>query len=623
MRSNRVVPALTLLSSLVGLGLPSPPLAASVPAVVTLQADDPSEGEDPSTWSTPDLREAIVDAGEDADPAWFEILGARRDPAALDALVSILARTRSADVSETCALAFRHFADTTFEEDAIEALRREIVDEKDVHLSRARTYGLVALGDGAERALREVLRDHDDPETRSIAIGGLVTSLRMQRDVKALRLLLEHYRPPVSGPHELGVRTIASFRGEEAREAMGKALLAEHKNRALRAMVAEALAGTRNPDVEPYLIDGLRSKVATVRRACLDALGQLGATKHRKHLKRLSKDQDPRVRHAAFREKLRLVDSPQERLEMLHDGLEDKDWAVRLASLDTLVALPGTVAFQLVVAALADSHPRVRQAAIEAHLAWRKRKSIPHLVDLLERDSRRLREQAADALQLLTGLDLGQNPRRWQQWWTAEGYKAVLPTLEEARQARADRIARRAASETQGAFYGIPLISDRVCFVLDTSGSMDTVVDLDGTTRLMAVQDELVRSLDHIPDGARFNMIFFESTRDPFQKKLVEMTPKVRDKAKGWVKRKGAGGGTAIYDAIMLALEDPDVDTLVVLSDGQPSGGTIDDPIEILERVQEATELSEVVIHAVSFDAPGRLLERLTKATGGQYREAR
>jgi HEAT repeat protein/Mg-chelatase subunit ChlD len=581
-------------------------------------------GDDPNSWTTDQLVNKILGNQTLAEPGWYEVLGQRKNERALKFLTTQLTRVADPDQHRACAQAFRHFKASPLEADAIEALRASIAPETLPDLARVRATALVTMGGGAYQALRQILAEIHDSNTKSIAIGGLVTALRVQGGLPAMRLLLAHYRPPLSGPHELGVRTLSSFRGEDELKELGKALLAEHGPRVQRVMVAGALGRSKSAGAEAYLIDGLKTRQASVRCACVVALGQLGATKHERLIRRLAKDEDPRVRNAVFQEQLRLTTDPAGRLEKLKMGLDDRDWAVRLAALEVLTRLPGSVAFDIVAQSLVDPDPHVRRAAIKANLAWRRRESIPVLISLLERDSQRLTLQAADALQLLTGLDLGEGPARWRQWWEKEGHAKALPSLVEAKRARDDRQARRTSSKTQVGFYGIPLISNRVCFVLDQSGSMMALTgETSATTRLDAVKGELMRSLDYIPDGARFNMIFFSSGHDTFKKRLTVMNDHTRKDAKRFVARKTAGGGTAIYDAIMLALEDPDVDTIVVLSDGQPAGGTIDDPFEIIENVREATELSEVVFHAVSFHAPGKLLEQLTQVTGGMYREVK
>ena len=60
---------------------------------------------------------------------------------------------------------------------------------------------------------------------------------------------------------------------------------------------------------------------------------------------------------------------------------------------------------------------------------------------------------------------------------------------------------------------------------------------------------------------------------------------------------------------------------VVVLSDGQPMGGELNDPLEILGDIVARNELLRVRIHAVSFQCPGTLLQDLAAATGGEYRE--
>lgn len=79
---------------------------------------------------------------------------------------------------------------------------------------------------------------------------------------------------------------------------------------------------------------------------------------------------------------------------------------------------------------------------------------------------------------------------------------------------------------------------------------------------------ELRRTLENLPEGYLFNLIFFEAKLRSWKKRLTAMTLRVRRTVLNFVERQDADGGTALYDAVAKALADPQVDTIVILSDG-------------------------------------------------------
>ena len=78
-------------------------------------------------------------------------------------------------------------------------------------------------------------------------------------------------------------------------------------------------------------------------------------------------------------------------------------------------------------------------------------------------------------------------------------------------------------------------------------------------------------------------------------------------------------GGTNIYGAVELAFEDPDVDTIYLLTDGEPTHGVIVDPMELAAEVIRWNHTRRVRIHGISVGRESEMLEKLAEESGGRY----
>ena len=74
-----------------------------------------------------------------------------------------------------------------------------------------------------------------------------------------------------------------------------------------------------------------------------------------------------------------------------------------------------------------------------------------------------------------------------------------------------------------------------------------------------------------------------------------------------------------VVDGLMAAMEDPEVDTIYLLTDGLPNS----DPDEILEAVMRENRTRQIIIHCISIGMKSPLLMDLAAMTGGQYKEVR
>ena len=199
----------------------------------------------------------------------------------------------------------------------------------------------------------------------------------------------------------------------------------------------------------------------------------------------------------------------------------------------------------------------------------------------------------------------------------------MFPTQEELLKKAREREARLAENSTVGSFYGLPVVSKRAVFIVDQSGSMNAAAKTnrytgEGTaTRLKIAQAQLKLALENYADGGLFNVVFFDSSVSKWQKKMVKMTTGNREDAIKWSQRMRPRGATAIYDALEFAFGLEGLDTIYLLTDGQPSAGKINNAKRIRELVRQWNAVKHITIHCVAIGGDNGLLRGLAEDTGG------
>jgi len=164
------------------------------------------------------------------------------------------------------------------------------------------------------------------------------------------------------------------------------------------------------------------------------------------------------------------------------------------------------------------------------------------------------------------------------------------------------------------------LISDRVCFLVDFSGST-WQTKVGERTRKEILDEKLRAALEALPSGTRFNVMPYTNDPIPWEKQLVASEKGSVRRALDFFERCHQSGRGNFYDAALLALEDPDVDTLVVLTDGVPTGGHRWNLELMVELLVERDRYRKVAFDSVLVDAPKskqRLWAELARRTGGR-----
>lgn len=291
---------------------------------------------------------------------------------------------------------------------------------------------------------------------------------------------------------------------------------------------------------------------------------------------------------------------------------------------------------------------------------FRSLEAVPALIAVLERFrdnpgdvasgklSGLLLYQAHELLVSMTGAVFpATEPQQWRELWDKE--KDNIKVAEK-------RAPQGTPHTVASGFAGIPVQGTRVVFVLDLSRSMEWPMDDSdgkGKTQRIARIDyakrELLRAVEELAPNAAFDLVTFngDAEAEVWSKKLVDATPRNRERFKKYVDKLVPNGGTNLWSGLEKALEfkslvygnhyETSVDEVFVLSDGAPTVGDVTDPIEILRLVQECNRFACARINTVFISsatppeyqrseprmsiAPKELMRRMAEENGGQFRD--
>ncbi|MGK0205671.1 MAG: Mg-chelatase subunit ChlD [Planctomycetota bacterium] len=252
--------------------------------------------------------------------------------------------------------------------------------------------------------------------------------------------------------------------------------------------------------------------------------------------------------------------------------------------------------------------------------------------------------KAHELLVSMTGAVYSANqPAKWRELWDKEKDNIKVA---QKRDTGPNLTGTKAAG-----FVGIPVQGSRVVFIVDLSGSMDWPMDDQGgkVKRLDYAKREILKATDGMSPDSMFNLVTFngDDEADMWSKKLVSATKRNKERFKKYVEKLRPLGGTNLWSGLEAALNiklmeygnhyETTIDEIFLLSDGAPSVGDVQDPIEILRLVQEVNRFKEVRINTVFISSqtpeahlarqrrmslmPKALMRRMAKQNGGKFRD--
>lgn len=553
--------------------------------------------------------------------ALFKRLTAIGTRESLEAIQALCDDLRAPKKLEYAFLAFENYrGDSELEPEAIAWLSEECRSSK-LQTQRAAARGLATFGAAAEHELHGVASRSKDPEVRAFAVGGLLEVLTAERSRANLTLLLESMRVGLSGTREALLEALECFEGSAYDGVFASALKSRRASLSTKLLVIDVLSAREGEEARKTLLAALKSKDGDVKIAAMVALDARGEQTHGSTLAKLTRSREGRVQRQAVISLGRLKAKDPDLLEDLLEFATSRSPSARTGAAVALGELRTPEAISALHRLLADPDHLVRREALQQIGNLRRKQSLPVLISRLNAERGRLKADLLTTLRLFTGLDHGTGFARWKRWWDHEGATFELPTYEAALSAERERGQRDAEGRTTATFYGLRIVSDRICFILDVSGSM--LEDSGRQTRMDAAREQLVSVVESVPEGDLFNLIFFSSDAFAWSDELVIMSAETRAEALDYVQSQRAGGATAVYDALELAFQDRNVDTIYLLTDGEPAGGTVNDPAAIRAEVARWNRERYIRIHGIAVGKPSALLQGLSKDSGGDYKEVR
>ncbi len=394
--------------------------------------------------------------------------------------------------------------------------------------------------------------------------------------------------------------------GEFKSDAAVKELITKFKNDSSwqrRAGVAEALGRIKHSDGIASIIDRLKNDIEQgVKIACMDALRAAGTK------------------------------SP-EAVAAVAEQLKSDYWQVKATAAHTLKALG-----------------KDAKDAVEA------------LIEAIKSSEGRLKGDINDALVAISGVDKHADYAAWKAWYESNKDAVKGGTYKPG----AGEGANKGNDGGTTTFYGVPVKSKNVIFILDRSGSMaepseweippDVATgsgagnDLkpEGKRKIDIARWQLRRCIAQLPNGTDFNIVFFSHDWTIMSEKMITMSDSTRKQAQAFVEKLEPQGGTNIFDPLEKAFSfagsadkvlKGSVDTIFLMTDGMPNSGQVPAADEIVKKIKEMNKTKKIVINTIGTFSTGgagkglgggqseselgaEFLEKLAKDSGGVFTSA-
>lgn len=591
------------------------------------------------------LLRSIDRLGDRSSSRLFKDLAAVKTKAAFNALKKAVKSLREERAISAAYAAFAEFKGVEdLEQDAIDYLKSAALGNRRRESAPKAAATLGSFGKAATSAAEEVAAESKNGDVRWAAIQPLLQDLAKRRNASALTTILECARPALDDELAEVRKALGEFKLLAHTKLMVEAITARETSLGVRLLLMNRFATDESEAVADAILDTLSIRSPKIQRRAIEILADRADSKKAQvRLWSLLDANDPQLKLVAIEGlgKLAAQDTKwQSRLRVLS---RDSDPLSRRGAARAFAYQPVEVSTGALLGLVEDKDWRVRLEAIRQLGLVRGSGSVGVLVERMEGETGRLRRAIAVSLRQLTGQDHGFSSARWASWWQGEGGEGyVLPSAEEAAAMIAKLDASRASRESVATFYNLPVYSDRVAFVVDTSGSMrartflkpgadheeEDSEDSGQPSAMDYARAELKALIRRIPDGAFCNLIFFHDDLDPWKRGITELNERSRKKLMKFIDGIDAGGGTALYDGLIEAFEDPEVDTIYILSDGVPSRGEITDAEEIRATIAELNATREVEIHGIDLSQASLalmlsrgvpLIQWLAEDSGGSY----
>lgn len=306
---------------------------------------------------------------------------------------------------------------------------------------------------------------------------------------------------------------------------------------------------------------------------------------------------------------------------------------------------------------LKSPYIQVRRAALRWFRVNGSREGVEFLIEALKDAPEDTRCDIVRTLEQLTGISKGEEYSSWKGWWEINKKEFIENTYKP----KPDEISKN--PQTGAIFFGIPVRSDHVTFILDRSGSMIELatfkyivetkgageipgIKLEGNRKIDIAKYELKKTIYQMKQGTMFNVAFYNQGYTFWKENLQKLDDSSRKSAFEFIDSVEPIGATNIYDPVEKAMKSdkkgdlPDTietgklkkdacDTIFLLSDGLPNFGAFSEPADILREIRRLNLYREIVINTVFIENPTSLeysegasfMKKLAEIAGGTFVE--
>lgn len=246
------------------------------------------------------------------------------------------------------------------------------------------------------------------------------------------------------------------------------------------------------------------------------------------------------------------------------------------------------------------------------------KRSVPALLARLEKENGRFRLDLVHALSAIAGEQKGETAQEWKKW--AQANLATFTVDPDASKKFRDTTrVQDVRIPSLGFFYGLPIYSDRLVYVVDTSNSMKG-------PRIDSLRENLSASLDSLQPkkglsapkrgSVQFNIVDFGGDLVAMHERgLTSDIKKAKSRAAGMT----LSLGTRSFDALECGMTLAGMDTVYFLSDGAPVRGQIEAWNLIIDSMDLLMLYSPVAIWSVAFDPKEGNGEAMTALAYGNF----
>lgn len=461
------------------------------------------------------------------------------------------------------------------------------------------------------------LKSKCDPELR-LAISDLINDSMPQKVLDGVRKQLERGKPQLKlfAIDSLPERVMAGLgdrvrggpaRGEEGR---GEDVDAYGDEKVLEALRRNLF------DRDESVV--WRSIQALVDRNDVGALLELERA--------LRRTKDP-VMHGVFlRARCDLNDDESVLVEDALELVDSESFVARRAAVHTLSHIDPDGHEGFLREQLFDGPPTMKRAVIEGIEAREWGRGITMLIEALDMDHPTTRRLARRTLWSMTARDEGARAEDWQEWWATQ--RGVFEPVE--RELAAEMIAQWGRplrrENTLSELLGLPLTRGNVAIALDLDGealnppaSRRSLGEDLAPSYLTLVRNALVDFARHTGPVVNCRVLSLAEGVDPPWEGSAALGPESASRLDEWLSTY-VPIRTATHAQILHEAElDLDVETLVVLTTGDPKRPDLEEAETLRRAFSLRNTERDLVVHVIALGNDSRTLKWLATTSGGEY----